>query len=218
MTCLPKAALLTPLLMATLLAAPLPVTAQDSAPQTAPQLADGTPIRPEDAARVEALDRATGAALRQALGEGSAQQAADAAEALRGATLPADQANPSALAGDWACRMTKIGGLLPSVTYPPFRCRITADGTALRFEKLTGSQRTSGTIHRDGDALVYLGSSFVTGEPPRAYADFPAQMDTSGTETLPDVGVLEITGANAARILFPLPYRESVLNVLTLTR
>ena len=45
----------------------LPLTATAAQP-----LADGTRIRPEDVARLEALDRATGAALRQALGQGSA--------------------------------------------------------------------------------------------------------------------------------------------------
>ncbi len=188
----------------------LPLTATAADP-----LADGTRIRPEDAARLEALDRATGAALRQALGQGSAAQAADAADTLRGAALAA---TPEALIGDWSCRMTKIGGLQASVSYPPFRCAITRDGTALRFEKLTGSQRTSGTLHHDGGVWVYLGSTFVAGEAPRPYADFPDDMDTQGTETLPDVGVLEPIDADRARILFPLPYRESVLNVLTLTR
>ncbi|MFC0811944.1 DUF4893 domain-containing protein [Paracoccus panacisoli] len=188
----------------------LPLTATAADP-----LADGTRIRPEDAARLEALDRATGAALRQALGQGSAAQAADAADTLRSAALAA---TPEALIGDWSCRMTKIGGLQASVSYPPFRCAITRDGTALRFEKLTGSQRTSGTLHHDGGVWVYLGSTFVAGEAPRPYADFPDDMDTQGTETLPDVGVLEPIDADRARILFPLPYRESVLNVLTLTR
>ena len=195
------------------------MTAALALPAAAQQtLADGTAIRPEDAARLEALDRATGAALREALGGGTPQQAADAAEALRGAARPADRIDPKALSGDWRCSMTKIGGISPSVTYPPFRCRITADGASLQFEKLTGSQRTSGSIHRDGDSWVYLGSSFVQGETPRSYADFPAEMDTRASETLPDVGVLEMTGATTGRILFPLPYRESVLNVLTLTR
>lgn len=187
-------------------------------PAMAETLGDGTAIRPEDAARLEALDRATGAALRAALGQGTAQQAADAAEALRGAARPADHVDPSALAGVWSCKMTKIGGNLPSVSYPPFRCEIGADEGQFHFDKLTGSQRTRGTIHRDGDAWVYLGSSFVVGEQPKTYADFPTEMDTRATETLPDVGVLEVLGPNSARILFPLPYRESVLNVLTLTR
>ncbi|KGJ22815.1 DUF4893 domain-containing protein [Paracoccus sanguinis] len=188
----------------------LPLTAKAADP-----LADGTRIRPEDAARLEALDRATGAALRQALGQGTAAQAADAADTLRGTPLAA---TPEALVGDWSCRMTKIGGLQASVSYPPFRCAITRDGTTLRFEKLTGSQRTTGTLHHDGGVWVYLGSTFVAGEAPRPYADFPDDMDTQGTETLPDVGLLEPIDADRARILFPLPYRESVLNVLTLTR
>lgn len=184
-------------------------------PVLAENLTDGTRIRDEDTARLESLDRATGAALRAALGNGSPQQAADAAEALRGPAQPADSVNLKALAGDWSCKMTKIGGNLPSVTYPPFRCRIGADGA---FAKLTGSQRTAGKLHRDGDAWVYLGSTTVNDDPPRPYADFPDQVDTAASETLPDVAVFEATGANTARLLFPLPYRESVLNVLTLSR
>lgn len=91
-------------------------------------------------------------------------------------------------------------------------------GGVLQFEKLTGSQRTRGVIQRDGDRWIYLGSTFVVGEQPRDYADFPAEVSTEGTETLPDVGVFEVTGPAAARITFPQPYRESILNVLTLTR
>ena len=58
----------------------------------------------------------------------------------------------------------------------------------------------------------------MQGEQPIPYADFPARIDTQATETLPDAGILELTGQDTARILFPLPYRDSVLNVLTLTR
>ena len=44
------------------------------------------------------------------------------------------------------------------------------------------------------------------------------QIATGSTETLPDVGVLELTGEGQARLILPLPYRESVLNILVLTR
>ena len=42
--------------------------------------------------------------------------------------------------------------------------------------------------------------------------------ELGATETLPDVGVLELTGDGQARLILPLPYRESVLNILVLTR
>ena len=58
----------------------------------------------------------------------------------------------------------------------------------------------------------------MQGETPRPYEDFPPEFDTQAGETLPDVGVLEVTGEGRARLVLPLPYRESVLNVLVLTR
>lgn len=193
--------------------APLPLLAQTGVG------GQGHAIRADDQARLDALDLSIGEAMRQVLAEGSDDQVALAVRALRGTGGTAsNEADPAALAGDWDCRMTKIGGNLPAVSYPPFRCRIGAAGGVLQFEKLTGSQRTRGVIQRDGDRWIYLGSTFVVGEQPRDYADFPAEVSTEGTETLPDVGVFEVTGPAAARITFPQPYRESILNVLTLTR
>ena len=175
-------------------------------------------IRPDDQTRLDRLDAAMGRALRQVLATGSDEDLVIATNALRGPAMPADPAQAGTLAGDWRCRMVKIGGNLPLVAYAPFRCRIEAEGDALRFEKLTGSQRTRGTIRARDGRWVYLGSSFVQGESPRRYEDFPAEIDTSASETLPDVGVLEVTGEGQARLILPLPYRESVLNVLVLTR
>ncbi|WP_134726598.1 DUF4893 domain-containing protein [Paracoccus luteus] len=193
----------------------LTVLALPAAAQTAPDLSG---VRPDDAARLAALDEAAGRALRQALGQGDQAQAAAAAAALRGAALPADAVDPAALSGRWTCRMTKIGGLLPAIDYPPFACEIGVRDGTVSFEKLTGSQRTRGTLHRDGDRWIYLGSTFVRGETPVDYQDFPPDIDLQAGETLPDVGVLEVMGADSARLLMPLPYRESVLNVLTLSR
>lgn len=183
-----------------------------------PEPGDGLPIRTEDLARLDALDESAGVALRQALGGGDAAQVASVAEALAGTPQAAAGLDPSALAGDWTCRMTKIGGLLPVVAYPPFRCQISADGGILQFEKLTGSQRTRGTIHSDRDRLVYLGSTFVAGEQPKRYDEFPEEVRTDDTETLPDVALVEPLGPDRLRMLFPRPYRESVLNVMVLTR
>ena len=188
-------------------AAPLALSAQEAAP-----------IRAEDQARIDGLDAAAGQALRQVLGEGDSQQIADATAALRGTGGAAGPEAIAALEGDWSCRMTKIGGNLPSVSYPPFRCRFARMEGVMTFEKLTGSQRTRGFLRTEGDRVIYLGSSFVQGEEPKGYAEFPETVDPSAGETLPDAGVLEITGPASARILFPRPYRESVLNVLTLTR
>lgn len=180
------------------------------------QLEDGTAIRPEDRDRLDSLMPALGGAMRQVLSDGSAADVTQATSVLRGPAMA--KADPMALAGDWSCSMTKMGGVLPVVDYPAFKCRVSQAGGKLVFEKLTGSQRTKGEIHRDGDQIVYLGSSFIDGDQPARYADFPADMDTTNTDILPDVGLVEVTGNDAARIIFPQPYKESYINVLTLTR
>lgn len=189
-----------------------PAAAQD---QTA--LADGTAIRAEDAARLEGIETALGRAVL----ESARAEAGDLGRALaglRGDPLPAEEVDAALIEGEWRCQMTKLGGIAGAISYDPFRCVVTAEGGTIGFEKLTGSQRTRGTIHRDADGLVYLGSSFVHGEAPLPYADFPETVDTSGTETLPDVGRVEIVSDERGRIIFPFPYRESTINILTLTR
>lgn len=175
-------------------------------------------IRPDDRARLDRLDAAAGQALRQVLATGSDEEVAAATRALRGPALPADPAQAGTMDGDWTCSMVKIGGNLPLVAYPPFRCRIAAANGVVHFDKLTGSQRTSGTMRLIDGRWIYLGSTFVQGEQPRRYDDFPAEIDTQAGETLPDVGLLEMTGEGQARLLLPLPYRESILNVLVLVR
>lgn len=199
-------------LAAALLAAALPTAALSQDAPAAPA------IREADAQRLASLDAATGKALRQLVVEGDAAQVALAKAALKGEAMPGGTLAAADLEGEWTCSMTKIGGLLPAVGYPPFRCRIAAEDDRLTFDKLSGSQRTQGTLHLVDGRWLYLGSTFVAGEQPMAYEDFPADVDTSAGETLPDVGVLERTGRDTARITFPLPYRESIINVLTLTR
>ena len=178
----------------------------------------GQEIRPDDQARLDQLETAMGRALRQVLAIGSDEELVTAINALRGPAMQADPALAERLAGDWSCSMVKMGGNLPLVAYPPFRCRIEAREGAMQFDKLTGSQRTSGTIRAKDGRWVYLGSSFVQGGAPRRYEDFPAEIDSQASETLPDVGLLEVTGEGEARLILPLPYRESILNVLVLTR
>ena len=132
-----RTALVAAVLVAALPTATLPTAAL---PQPAP---GAPPIREADAERLANLDAATGIALRQLVVEGDPAQLALARTALKGEAVPADAAD---LEGEWNCAMTKLGGLLPAVSYPPFRCRIGRDGDRLTFDKLTGSQRTRGTL------------------------------------------------------------------------
>lgn len=178
------------------------------AAQTLPQ-----GIRPDDAARLANFDASYGAALREAMAANEPDLGL-ALEALKGPALPPSEAL-DLMQGEWSCRMIKIGGILPLTAYPPFRCRVTGEG----FEKLTGSQRTKGTLDDTGDRLIYLGAGFIAGDTPPAYADLPPIADPQADpQILPEIGVVEMQTASRGRILFPAPWLESVMNLLVLTR
>lgn len=178
-------------------------------------LPDGTAIREDDIARLAAIDAAAGGALRGAFAHGASADAAALAAALAGAPLSADEAR-RLLPGDWSCQMMKLGGGLPIVVYQPFRCRADPAGG---FEKLTGSQRSLGTVHLDGDDLVYLATGFVAGETPPPYHALPEEVDIAASpQFVPEVGVVEIVSAGKGRIILPKPYLESDLNILVLRR
>lgn len=179
------------------------------------QLSDGTPLRADDLRRLEEYHAAAGEALLAAFAQADPAVQAVLAQSLAGTALAPDQAL-SLLKGDWSCRMIKMGRLVPVVVYQPFRCRIGADGV---LEKLTGSQRTKGRIHDDGDRLVYLGTGFIAGDTPPPYADLPDDVDTASTpQRVPEVGLVELVDANRGRVMFPDPYLESRFNILVLSR
>ncbi|WP_207102014.1 DUF4893 domain-containing protein [Paracoccus shandongensis] len=180
----------------------------------AQSLSDGTAIRADDARRLAEYHAAAGEALLDAFSGGSQADLAVLADVLRGDPLPSDQAR-AVMSGDWSCRTIKMGRLLPITVYQPFRCRIGADGS---LEKLTGSQRTKGQVHRDGDRLVYLGTGFIAGDTPPAYADLPPSPDASGPQRVPEIGVVEMIDENRGRVMFPDPYLESRFNILALGR
>ncbi|MBK4215686.1 DUF4893 domain-containing protein [Paracoccus caeni] len=180
-----------------------------------PALAEDIPIRTDDAERLAQLDATTGEALRQAFAGATAEEAQTIARALTGEALPAGVAL-ELMPGEWSCRMAKLGGLLPVVIYQPFRCVFRKDGT---FEKLTGSQRTIGSAQADGERLLYLGTGFIAGDTPPGYADLPEDIDaTASPQRFPEIGVIELTGPDSGRILFPAPHVESRLNILILSR
>lgn len=184
------------------------------APAHGQQLEDGTPIRADDLRRLDALDASAGSALRQALAAGDPADLTLLVEVMAGDSLPPDQAQ-AALPGAWSCQMIKLGGMLPLVVYPPFRCI----ATATSFEKLTGSQRTIGTLHEHGRMLVYLGTGFVAGDTPPPYAQLPTEADPQASpQRMPEIGVVEMTGPDRGRILFPAPYLKSRMNLLVLHR
>ncbi|MBC9245878.1 DUF4893 domain-containing protein [Paracoccus sp. 11-3] len=195
---------------ALLLACALPVAAQSQ------ELGDGTPIRMDDVARLAQFDAAAGSALLDMMAFASEADRNAVAAALLGQPMPSEDALQE-LPGTWSCQMMKLGGNLGAVVYQPFKCSAGSDGS---FEKLTGSQRTKGAVHRDGDQLVYLGTGFIYDDPqPPAYADLPDPVDPQSLpQRVPEVGILQVINTNRARILFPYPVLESKFNILLLTR
>lgn len=184
------------------------------APALPQQLADGTAIHAEDARRLAEYHSAAGEALLDAFSGGDPADLAILADVLAGDPLPPEEAR-AVMPGDWSCRVIKMGRLLPITVYQPFRCRIGSDGS---LEKLTGSQRTKGQIHRDGDRLVYLGTGFIAGDTPPPYAALPPFSDASDPQRVPELGVVEMIGENRGRVMFPAPYLESRFNILALSR
>lgn len=177
-------------------------------------LADGTPLHADDARRLGEYHAAAGDALLAAFSGGDPGDLAILADVLAGKPLPPGQAS-AIMPGDWSCRTIKMGGLLPITVYPPFRCRIGGDGS---LEKVTGSQRTKGQIHQDGNRLVYLGTGFIAGDVPPPYADLPPFSSSSDLQRVPEVGVVEMTDQEKGRVMFPDPYLDSRFNILALSR
>lgn len=133
-------------------------------------------------------------------------------------SAPAQAASAEALTGTYRCRTIKLGGITPDVIYAWFRCRISERGGMLVLQKLSGSQRTNGTLYADGDgSLVYLGASSVTGEPAHRYSGNGASVGASAT---PDdqIGRLTRIGEGHLRLEMPFPLQESTLDVLELER
>lgn len=178
-----------------------------------PAWADGTlpgKLSADDRQRLEAFDSVRGEAI------GAARESDDKAalaaldailsgrpETIRGATD---------LAGDWRCRVAKLGGNLPLVVYGWFRCRITDDAAGLRLDKISGSQRTAGAFYDDANAerLTYVGAGYFGYEgKPKPYGS-DAERD--------QVGYLVRVGPDRLRLEFPSPRLESQFDIMELDR
>ena len=115
--------------------------------------------------------------------------------------------------GLYRCRIIKLGakseGMLDYVSYPPFRCIITASGGLQRFTKTSGSQRVVGLIFPcDAMRQVLLGT-LVLGDESRAMQ--------YGEDRMRDVaGYIERIGPERWRLVMPSPHFESRLDVMEL--
>ncbi len=175
-------------------------------------LAEG--IRPQEQAKLDRFEQLAGHALLEALANGKPSDVAVLNKALSG--TPQVAFGPS-LQGDWQCRTMKLGGRAQLVVYARFKCRMTLDNTGVTFEKLSGSQRTSGRIEMRGGRAVYLGVGFASTATPDHYANLAP--DFEGTKTItPDVAIFERISEKRARLMFPAPVNESDFDILELTR
>ncbi|HTT99312.1 MAG TPA: DUF4893 domain-containing protein [Rhizomicrobium sp.] len=125
-------------------------------------------------------------------------------------------ATGGSITGNYRCRTIKLGGMTPSKEYTWFHCRVFEDGGMLRFEKTSGSQRMAGTLYPDGNGYVYLGASWVKGEPPHRYSGNGASV---GAVATPDDQIGRMTAiSGGARLEMPYPVQESTFDVVELRR
>jgi len=161
-----------------------------------------------DKDRLARFDAIMAEALAEARAGGAAEDVRLLEDALAGAPLPmAEGYDPT---GEWKCRTIKAGGGLPLVVYGWFKCRISDDGSGWMLQKLTGSQRTSGSFYTLSDTrLAYLGAGHYGDEKPRRYGEDPKQ---------DQVAIVERRAKDRIIMLFPAPQFESKLDVLVLER
>ena len=113
--------------------------------------------------------------------------------------------------GDYRCRTIKLGNAagvgLGFISYPFFACRVTADGPAIRFEKLGGSQRPVGRLFAGGLRRQVFVGTLVLGDEirPLGYGRDP-QRDM--------IGAIERIGPQKWRLVLPYPRFESTLDII----
>lgn len=109
--------------------------------------------------------------------------------------------------GDYRCRTIKLGGLLPLVAYGFFDCRISDGGT--RIDKLTGSQRFSGSLTTTETTVFYQGALHYGDEQP---IDYGADPERDQVGCLYQVG----EAGGRYRLELPRPQFESTHDVIEL--
>ena len=139
-----------------------------------------------------------------------------AAVAAAGVLLQPDAAlpNPTPPAGDYKCRVIKIGAKGPVgmnfIAYPGFDCRIARENDGLSFTKTSGSQRPTGRLYPDdGGRMVFLGTMML-GDETRA-------LDYGRDPERDMVGLFERIGARRWRLVLPFPRWESIVDAIEVT-
>jgi hypothetical protein len=161
-----------------------------------------------DKDKLAAFEKNKAAAVNEARARGAASDVKVLDAALAGKPMPVDGSFDAT--GKWRCRTMKLGGGLPLVVYPRFRCEISDDGSGWFLKKLSGSQRTQGRFYTESDTrMVYVGAGTVNDDPPRKYGD-----DANENQ----VAVVERLDRNRLVLQFPDPYYESDFDIMVLER
>ena len=162
-----------------------------------------------DRIRLRDWRKSFGHALDQARAGGKAAEVAS-----EGSLLEPDAALGGPIPnGEYRCRVIKVGakmeGMLDYVSYPGFRCRISAQGKLQHFDKLSGSQRQHGTNYPGDPLRSTFQGPMVLGDEATAYQ--------YGRDRERDLaGWIERIGDARWRIVFPSPHFESTLDVIEL--
>lgn len=145
---------------------------------------------------------------------------ADVALFLRLSAAGSRRLNQAALPGQYRCRTIKAGGSMTLViAYGWFRCRIQRAGRALRFVKLSGSQRTSGVlVPASARRMIYAGAGHIGGDQPNAYTRRAPAPGASCNEYRNEVAYLRRIGPRRYVMGFPRPLCEADYNIIELRK
>ncbi|MFD1612907.1 DUF4893 domain-containing protein [Sphingomonas tabacisoli] len=181
------------------------------------QVVAATPAAPDWRAVATQADRDRLSQWRTAFVTGldQARASGHASEIAREGRLlepDAGRLDPRPAAGDYRCRVVKLGsknpGGLAYVAYPSFACRIDDEGGIASFRKMSGSQRPVGVILGGGEKLVFLGT-LVLGDESR-----PIDYGRDAERDI--IGAVENLGDGRWRMILPYPHFESVMDVVEL--
>lgn len=127
----------------------------------------------------------------------------------QGRLFDADRAmtRPVPPAGDYRCRVFKLGATRPYAAYPAFDCRIDEEGDVASFHKTGGSQRPVGLIFTGAAArAVFLGTMM--------FGDETRPIDYGRDAARDMAGFVDRIGERRWRIVLPYPRFESMLDVI----
>ncbi len=163
-----------------------------------------------DRGRIRNWRSAWTAALAKEQAAGHAGEIAAAGALLQPDAALADARPP---AGDYRCRVAKLGTRAPGrgapLFTPGYTCRIHREGDTLSFTKLDGPQRPAGLLFPgDPVRMIFLGTMMLSDETMAMQYGRDPERDMAGA--------VERIGPRRWRLVLPFPRWESTLDVIEL--